>query len=56
MFKLFTLYGSSSAQAQKTPYENNRHTKGLFVSQKAVCYLRDSRVLSELKICPGSHH
>lgn len=56
MFKLFTLYGSSSAQTQRTPYENNHHTKGLFVSQQAVCYLRDGRVLSELKSCPCPHH
>jgi len=56
MFKLYTLYGSSSAQAQKTPYENIHHTKGLFVSQQAVCYLRDGRVLSERKSCPCPCH
>jgi len=51
MFKLFTLYGSSSAQAQKTPYENNHHTKCLFVSQQAVCYLREGSSLSS-KVAP----
>ena len=56
MFKLFTFYGSSNAQAQKAPYENNHHTKGLFVSEQAVCYLRDGRVLSEHKSCPCPHH
>ncbi len=50
MFNIFTLYGFSSAQAQKTPYEYYQHMKGLFVSQQAVCYLRDGRILSKLRM------